>query len=116
MSEYLYGAYGHIDNTVAEDASEANFAAVYVGTAPVNLIRGFADKNLVNEPVLLSNITAKNVIGYSKNWKDFTLSEVVTAHFDNSKGNIGPIYAINILDPEKHKKDSAEHQITFVNG
>ena len=116
MSEYLYGAYGHIDNTVAEDASEANFAAVYVGTAPVNLIRGFASKKLVNEPVLLSNITAKNVIGYSKNWKDFTLSEVIAAHFDNSKGNIGPIYAINILDPEKHKKDSTEHQITFVNG
>lgn len=116
MSEYLYGVYGRIDNTVPEDASKANFAAVYVGTAPVNLIRGFADKNLVNEPVLLSNITAKNVIGYSKNWKNFTLSEVITAHFDNSKGNIGPIYAINILDPEKHKKESAEHLITFVNG
>lgn len=115
-NEYLYGTYGHIDNTVTEEASQANFAAVYIGTAPVNLIRGYADKKLVNEPVRLSNITAKNVIGYSKDWKKFTLSEVVSAHFDNSKGNIGPVYVINVLDPAVHKKESEEHTITFVNG
>ena len=113
--KYLYGAYGHIDNTVAEEATQANFAAIYVGTAPVNLIRGYASKKLVNEPVKLSNITAKNVIGYSNDWNSFTLSEVISAHFDNTKGNIGPVYVINVLDPEKHKKDSEEHSVTFVN-
>lgn len=116
MNEYLYGVYGRIDDTAAEEASQANFAAVYVGTAPVNLIRDYASKNLVNEPVLLSNITAKNTIGYSKDWEKFTLSEVVTAHFENANGNIGPIYVINILDPKLHKTESREHQITFING
>ena len=115
-SEYLYGTYGHIDRTIANEASQATNAAVYIGVAPINLIRGFADKNLVNEPIKLSNITAKNVVGYSSNWDKFTLSEVISAHFDNAKGNIGPIYVINIMDPAVHKKETTEHTITFVNG
>lgn len=115
-SEYLYGTYGHIDRTIANEASQATNAAVYIGVAPINLIRGFADKNLVDEPIKLSNITAKNVVGYSSNWDKFTLSEVISAHFDNAKGNIGPIYVINIMDPAVHKKETTEHTITFVNG
>lgn len=117
MSDYKYGVHGHIDSTVADGATEANFAAVYVGTAPVNLIRDYEKKKLVNEPVLLKNITAKNTIGYSLAWDKFTLSEVISAHFDNAKGNIGPVYVINILDPAQHKKEQTEEQsITFVNG
>lgn len=115
-NEDLYGIYGHIDQTVSKEASKATYASVYIGTAPINLIRGYADMELVNEPVELSNITAKNVVGYSNNWDKFTLSEVVSAHFDNTKGNIGPVYVINILDPAVHKKEEAEHTITFVNG
>lgn len=116
MSEYLYGAYGHIDNTVAEEAIEADFAAVYIGTAPVHLIRGWQTAKLVNEPVKLRNITAKNTVGYSDDWSKFTLCEVISAHFDNTKGNIGPVYVINILDPSVHKKESEEHTVTFING
>lgn len=114
--EYGYGIDGHIDNTVAQAAVNSEFAAVYIGTAPINLIRGFDSLKLVNEPIKLSNIKAKNTIGYSSAWDKFTLSEVISAHFDNDKGNIGPIYVINILDPSVHKKAATEHTLTFVNG
>lgn len=115
-NEYLYGLYGHIENSVVNDADVAPFATVYIGTAPVNLIRGYKDNGLVNEPIHLNNITAKNVIGYSSDWDKFTLCEVVDAHFDNTKGNIGPIYVINILNPDEHCTESQENTITFVNG
>ncbi len=115
-SEYLYGTYGHIENSVVDDAVETELAAVYVGTAPVHLVRGYKNLNLVNEPVKLKNITAKNIIGYSSDKEKYTLSEVIDAHFDNVKGNVGPIYVINILDPSTHCTEANEHTLTFVNG
>ena len=36
-NEYLYGAYGHIGETVAQSAVQAGTTPVYIGTAPVNL-------------------------------------------------------------------------------
>lgn len=116
MENYSYGTYGHIENSVTNDADVAELGTVYIGTAPVNLIRGYKDKKLVNEPVKLSNITAKNVIGYSKNWNKFTLCEAVDAHFDNVKGNVGPIYVINVLNPEVHCTEAKEEALTFING
>lgn len=116
MSEYKYGMYGHINNTVAQAAVASTSAAVYIGTSPINLIRGYATKKLVNEPVKLTNITAQRVIGYSSDWSKFTLSEVIKAHFSNPKGNVGPVHVINILDPDVHRTAEAEHELTFVNG
>ena len=49
-NEYLYGAYGHIGETVAQSAVQAGTTPVYIGTAPVNLVRGFADAGVINEP------------------------------------------------------------------
>ena len=55
-NEYLYGAYGHIGETVAQSAVQAGTTPVYIGTAPVNLVRGFADAGVINEPIKLSNM------------------------------------------------------------
>ena len=52
-NEYLYGAYGHIGETVAQSAVQAGTTPVYIGTAPVNLVRGFADAGVINEPIKL---------------------------------------------------------------
>ena len=42
--------------------------------------------------------------GYSKtNWEDFTLCEVFAEHFDNTEGDIGPIYIVNVLNPDIHR-------------
>ncbi len=114
---YRHGAYGTIGATVVSSANEATVAPLIVGTAPVNLIRGYADSGIINKPVRLANISAKNVIGYSSNWNSFTLSEVIAAFFDNANGNIGPIYIINVLNPDTHRKsEKTTKSVTFTNG
>lgn len=117
-NEYLYGAYGKLGQSIAQSAVQAGTTPVYVGTLPVNLIRGFADLDIVNYPVKLSNLTnAQQTVGYSENWEAFTLCEALDAHFNNSKGNIGPIYVINVLDPATHKKEEKTTvQLVFSNG
>ena len=117
-NEYLYGAYGKLGQTIAQSAVQAGTTPVYVGTLPVNLIRGFANLDIVNYPVKLSNLTsAQQTVGYSENWESFSLCEAVYAHFNNSKGNIGPIYVINVLNPAEHKKsEKTTVQLAFNNG
>lgn len=117
-NEYLYGAYGHIADTVAQSAVQAGTTPVYFGTAPVNLVRGYKDKGIINAPVKISNYTeAQRKLGYTSNWADFTLCEAINAHFNNPLGNIGPIYVINVLDPDYHRKDTeTQKSLTFSNG
>ena len=119
-NEYLYGAYGHIGETVAQSAVRAGTTPVYIGTAPVNLVRGFADAGVINEPIKLSNmIDAQRKLGYAADWGTFTLCEVMNAHFNNTLGNIGPIYVINVLDPSagKHRKATeTTKQLSFTGG
>lgn len=119
-NEYLYGAYGHIGETVAQSAVQAGTVPVYIGTAPVNLVRGFAEKGIINEPVKLTNmIDAQKKLGFAADWGTFTLCEVMSAHFDNVLGNIGPIYVINVLDPAegKHRASAATTKaLNFAGG
>lgn len=119
-NEYLYGAYGHIGETVAQSAVQAGTTPVYVGTAPVNLVRGFADAGVINEPIKLSNmVDAQRKLGYAADWGTFTLCEVMNAHFNNTIGNIGPIYVINVLNPSEGKHRKAEEttkQLSFTGG
>lgn len=116
-SEYIHGAYGTVGDSVVSSATEATTAPLLVGTAPVNLIRGYADASIINTPVKLSNIGGKNTIGYSDDWDSFTLCEVLKAFFDNDNGNIGPIYIINVLDPDTHRAtEETTVSLTFTNG
>ena len=106
MGGYKYGVYGDIGNTVAQNALQATETIVYIGTAPINLVRGF-DSDLVNKPIRVTGkSTALRRVGYSKDWVGFTLSEAIAAHFDNALTPIGPIVLINVLDPAIHKKSS----------
>lgn len=117
-NEYLYGAYGHLGDSVAQNATQAGTTPVYVGCAPVNLIRGYGDLEVVNYPVKLSNLpNAQQTVGYSSNWDSFSLCEAINAHFNNTKGNIGPIYVINVLDPDVHRKaEKTTVSLAFSNG
>lgn len=116
MSIYKHGTYGEFAESIGHISSESGTVAVYVGTAPVNLIRGYA--KYVNTPVKLTDFnTVKRYMGYSTDWAKFSLCEAFNVHFDNPEGNIGPIVAINVLDPATHKKDSATTvALSFVNG
>lgn len=115
---YKHGMYAYIGNSVAKSVASTGTIAVYVGTAPVNLVKGYQDKGVVNTPVKLSNyIHAQKTVGYSVDWDNFTLCEAIGAHFDNKLGNVGPIYVINVLDPETHKKEKITSKtLKFVNG
>ncbi len=118
-NEYLYGAYGHIGDTVAQSSVQAGTMPVYIGTAPVNLVRGFGDAGIIDEPVKISNLVdAQKKLGYSADWGTFTLCEVMNAHFNNPLGNIGPIYVINVLDPAegKHRKEEQTAKAINFNG
>lgn len=117
MAVYKHGTYGEFSASIGKPASSAGTVAVYVGTAPVNLVRGYATAGVVNEPVYLSSLSAvKRLMGYAADWAKFTLCEAFALHFD-SEENVGPIVAINVLNPAIHKK-SAEttKQLTFANG
>lgn len=117
---YLHGAFGEFAETIQQNPTQSGTLAVYVGTAPVNLIRGYTDADVVNSPVLLRNFSAvQRLMGYTSNWDKatgFTLCEAFKIHFDNPYGNAGPIVAINVLDPAVHKKtEKTTTQLTFVN-
>lgn len=81
-----------------------------VGTAPVQS----ADKPAkLNVPVLCTSWDeAVEQLGYSDNWKDFTLCEVMYSHFQLF--GMQPIILCNVLDPATHKEavEIAEHAVS----
>ena len=115
---YKHGTYAYIGDSAAQSATSTGTITVYVGTAPINLIKGYADSGIINYPVKLSNyLNAQKTVGYSSDWETFTLCEAIGAHFDNKLGNIGPIYVINVLDPDEHRQtDVTTKTLNFTNG
>ena len=116
MADYKHGTYGEFAESIGNIGTQSGTIAVYVGVAPVNLVRGYA--KYVNAPVKLASFSAaKRYMGYTDNWADFDLCEAISTHLDNSAGNAGPIVAINVLDPATHKKQTeTTKELTFVNG
>jgi phage tail sheath protein FI len=115
---YLHGTYGVIGDSKVDDAIQSSTVAVYFGTAPVNLIRDYADAGIINSPVKVANMQdVQSRMGYAADWDTFTLCEAFAEHFNNTVGNVGPIYVINVLNPDVHKKtDSTSRTLTFSNG
>lgn len=117
MAIYKHGTYGEFAASIGKTVSNTGTIAVYVGIAPVNLVRGYAEADVVNTPKMLTSWAAvQRLMGYSSAWKNFSLCEAFKLHFQSAE-NIGPIVAINVLDPDKHRK-SAETvaDLVFVNG
>lgn len=118
MSEYKHGTYAYLGETQAKSAIQSGTIAAYVGTAPVNLVRGYKELGAVNAPVRLTGYSqAQRAVGYSKAWERYTLCEAVAMHLNNPLGNCGPIYVVNVLDPDVHRKaEPVTKALTFVNG
>lgn len=114
---YKHGAYGEMKTSKTTGAQQGSGVAAYIGTAPINLIRGFADLDLVNMPIKIANKPdAQSKLGNSAKWEAFTLCEAFAQHFDNTVGNVGPIYVINVLDPSVHKAaDKTTKELSFSN-
>lgn len=117
MSEYKYGVYGVLASDAVKSASQASVVPVYFGTAPVNLLSDYSAA--VNTPVKIYNLSeAKSKLGHfsaSTLWEKYTLCEAIEAHFNNSNGNVGPVYVINVLDPSKHTGEAQTVELVFAN-
>lgn len=85
---------------------------VVFGTAPVNLA---ADPKAVTNKVILceSFEEASRVLGYSDDFKNYTLCQAMYASFKLMR--ISPVIFVNVLDPTKHKKPVAEVSVTVTN-
>ena len=116
MADYKHGTYGEFVESIGGVTAQSGTVPVYVGLAPVNLVRGYAA--YVNSPVKLASFSAaRRYMGYSDAWTFFDLCEAFHLHFNNADGNIGPIVAINVLNPDVHKKAQATTvNLTFANG
>lgn len=69
-----------------------------VGTAPVQMV----EDGKINEVVMANNYTeAVQMLGYSDDWKKYSLCEVVYTAFQLY--TTSPIFLVNVLDPEKQK-------------
>ena len=114
---YKHGAYGEITESKVTAAEQADAVAAYIGTAPINLIRGYADADLINMPIKVTNMSdVQRKLGYAADWKAFTLCEAFAEHFDNTVSNVGPIYVVNVLDPDTHKAaEKTTKELSFTN-
>ena len=114
---YLHGAYGEILASKTTSAKQTDAVLAYIGTAPVNLIRGYAEKELVNMPLKIQNMGEVQAnLGYATDWDSFTLCEAFAEHFDNTVENVGPIYVVNVLDPDTHRDtEKTTKTLTFKN-
>lgn len=112
MAEYKHGIQIEEKPTSIPRPKEAFSAVqVVVGTAPVNLVSD--PSQVVNKPVLIRTFDeGEKNLGYSDDWENYTLSEVMDATFKVFR--VGPIVLINVLDPAIHKKSvtSAKFPIT----
>lgn len=83
---------------------------VVIGTAPLNLAK---TNEYINKPLLAYQFDeAVQALGYSNNWKDYTLCEVMDAAF--RLYGVAPVVFINVLDPKKHKSEGNE-EVSILN-
>lgn len=114
MAEFKHGVYGEMGESIISSSKSASIYNAFIGTLPVNLIRleknkegsypKYKNEGYVNSPMKLVDTSAKSAVGYSADWKHFTLCEVIKAFFCNTKGGVGPVFAINVLDPDTDRK------------
>ncbi len=116
MALYKHGSYGQLGNDIVTDVTEVAAGVVYIGTAPVNLVKGCEISKVVNKPITIHNFKeAKEILGYSSDWEQYTLCEAIKAHFGNTSNNIGPVHFINVLDPSIHIKEQKKTgTVTFT--
>lgn len=107
MADYQHGVYAKLGPSVLRQPASSAVTPVYVGTAPAHQAQGGAGR--VNEPVLLRSLDeARQVLGYSDDWASYTLCEAMDAHFANGAQPMGPIVAINVLDPTEYQAAEAK--------
>lgn len=91
---------------------QTNTLPFYIGTAPINQVPD--PESAVNKVIMANNIDEfKAKLGYSDDWKSFTLCEAAYAHFvENEQGPIAFVNVLDVTDVENVEPAAA----TFVGG
>ena len=77
---------------------------IVFGVAPIHLAK---TREHVNDIVVAYSFAeAQEALGYSDDWKDYTLCEAMDAAF--RQFNVAPVIFVNVLDPETHNKPGEE--------
>ena len=110
---YKHGIYGEeIPTALTPMVSVDSGLPVVAGTAPLHLAKNPAE---ANQPVLCSTYKeAVEQLGYSSDWKNYTLCEMIYSHFQLF--GVAPIVFINVLDQSKHKAAVPQAKATIENG
>ena len=82
---------------------------VVIGTAPINMLEDPA--SAVNVPILATKaIEAMEKLGYCTDFSKYTLCQ--SMYITSNIFQVAPVVYINVLDPEKHKKDLEVTEVT----
>lgn len=113
---YKHGVYNAEQATSLTTAIQGSAALqVIFGTAPIHLAKNPAEA--ANTPKLCYSFAeCQAAVGYSDNFKDFTLCQSVDACF--RVFNVAPIILVNVLDPTKtaHTKKNVETECSVASG
>lgn len=114
MEEYRHGTQAEEEGSyVAPPETGTAGLQVIFGTAPVNLTDN--PEAAVNTPIVCRTMKdAKEKLGYSDDYKKYTLCQSMYACFQAFA--VAPVVFVNVLDPERHKKENAEKEYAVING
>ena len=110
-------AYKHGVRVQEQDTS---LVAPITGTAGLQVVFGTAPVNLAADPYKATNVPilansfaeAVEQLGYSDNFKAYTLCQSMDASF--RVFNVAPIILVNVLDPKKHKKANEDKTVAVA--
>ena len=111
---YKHGVYTNEQATslVAPVVATAGLQVV-IGTAPVN--QASDPYHCTNVPMLANTLDgATAAVGYSDDYENYTLCQSMGASFKVKK--VAPMVLINVLDPNKHKKNLTEKTVQINSG
>ena len=111
MADFYHGVSTRQVETSISTPVEANSGIPFVvGTAPVHTVGG-----KVNVPILAYTYEeAVTALGFSDNWEDYTLCEMLYSHYRLYER--APVVFVNVLDPDKHRKQVAAADYTVKDG
>lgn len=112
MAGFLHGPEFKDGGTQKVVIKGANISTIgVIGTAPIFLLD--EENRKINELMDVSDHTKKaKYLG--ENLSNYTLYDAVDTILAESGG--ASIYAVNVFDPQKHKSDVSEKEVSFVDG
>jgi len=114
MSQFFHGVRTRqVRTSISTPVTAASGVTFVVGTAPVQIHGGVAPEGggslvfqNVNVPVMgINNGDAVRALGYSDDWKKYSLCEVMYNHY--RLYTTAPVFFVNVLNPARHRKTVA---------